>query len=86
MKKLLTLVLALAMLFSVMSMSGAEGTAAELADDQTLRVSIGVDLTDLNPLTESTAEGSDLLLTSLETLVRQKANGVIEMGSGLAES
>ena len=59
MKKLLTLVLALAMLFSVMSMSGAEGTAAELADDQTLRVSIGVDLTDLNPLTESTAEGSE---------------------------
>ena len=29
-----------------------------LAADQTLRVSIGVDLTDLSPLTESTTEGS----------------------------
>lgn len=85
MKKLLSLVLALSMLLCV-GISGAQAEEKALAADQTLRVSIAVDLTDLNPLTESTAEGSELLLTSMETLVRQVANGVIEQGSGLAES
>ncbi len=85
MKKTVSLMLALFLAVSMTGLAFAEAPA-NLAEDQTLRVSIGVDLTDLNPLTESTAEGSDLLLTSLETLVRQKANGLIEMGSGLAES
>lgn len=79
MNKILTMVLALTMLL-VLCVAGAQ------AAEQTLRVAIRVDLTDLNPLTESTTEGSELLSTSLDTLVRQTANGVIEMGSGLAES
>ena len=83
MKKLLALVLTLTLAMSAMVFAQAEET---LADDQFLRVAIAVDLTDLNPLTESTTEGSEMLLTSMETLVRQKANGVIEEGSGLAES
>ena len=66
---------------------GAESADGEtLAADQTLRVSIGVDLTDLSPLTETTTEGSEMLLTVLDTLVRQGENGTIEEGSGLAES
>ena len=67
----------------------AAGTTVDgetLAADQTLRVSIGVDLTDLSPLTETTTEGSEMLLTVLDTLVRQGENGTIEEGSGLAES
>lgn len=83
MKKLLSLILAVTMLLGVAVAANAEPA---LAADQTLRVAIAVDLTDLNPLTESTAEGSELLLTSMETLVRQGENGVIEPGSGLAES
>ncbi len=57
-----------------------------MAEDQTLRVSIAVDLTDLNPLTETTTEGSEMMMTVLDSLVRQGENGTIEMGSGLAES
>ena len=67
----------------------AAGTTIDgetLAADQTLRVSIGVDLTDLSPLTESTTEGHEMLLTVMDTLVRQGENGTIEEGSGLAES
>lgn len=67
----------------------AAGTTVDgetLAADQTLRVSIGVDLTDLSPLTDSTTEGSEMLMTVLDTLVRQGENGTIEEGSGLAES
>lgn len=62
------------------------GETAGLAEDQTLRVSIAVDLTDMNPLTESTTEGNEMLMTVMDTLVRQGENGTIEMGSGLAES
>lgn len=61
-------------------------TAAYAETPQELRVSIAVDLTDFNPLTESTAEGSEMLLTMMDTLVRQGENGTLEMGSGLAET
>ncbi len=75
---------------SIAVLSGFGGTGilagAANADDQSLTVSISVDLTDLNPLTESTAEGSELLMSMMETLVRQGEDASLEEGSGLAES
>ena len=84
MKKIVAMLLAAVMALSCVA-AVAEG-APELADEQVLTVSLPVDLTDINPLTESTEEGSGVLMTCMETLVRQGENGAIEMGSGLAES
>lgn len=84
MKKILALVLAAVMTFSCAAVMAED--APELADEQVLNVSLPVDLTDINPLTESTEEGSSVLMTCMETLVRQGEHGAIEMGSGLAES
>lgn len=84
MKKILALVLAAVMTFSCAAVMAED--APELADEQVLNVSLPVDLADINPLTESTEEGSSVLMTCMETLVRQGEHGAIEMGSGLAES
>lgn len=84
MKKIVAMLLAAVMALSCVA-AVAEG-APELADEQVLTVSLPVDLTDINPLTESTEEGSGVLMTCMETLVRQGENGAIVMGSGLAES
>lgn len=84
MKKILALALAAVMTFSCAAVMAED--APELADEQVLNVSLPVDLTDINPLTESTEEGSSVLMTCMETLVRQGEHGAIEMGSGLAES
>ena len=85
MKKTLALFLSLLLL-----MAAGTGMLAEsepkLAEDQTLRVSIAVELTDLNPLTESTDEGAITVMTFMDTLVRLAEGGVITEGSGLAES
>ena len=84
MKKILALILSAAMALSCVAAFAED--APELADKQVLNVSLPGELTDLNPLTESTEEGSSVLMTTMDTLVRQGENGVIEMGSGLAES
>lgn len=59
-----------------------EGTADS---GKILRVSMAGAPTDINPLTASTAEGSELLGCMYEGLVRQNAEGQILPGSGLAE-
>ncbi len=61
-------------------------TSTTSTGDKVLRVSMAGAPTDINPLTCSTAEGSELLGTMYEGLVRQDANGEIKEGSGLAES
>ena len=67
--------------------SGEEAeTSTTSTGDKVLRVSMAGAPTDINPLTCSTAEGSELLGTMYEGLVRQDANGEIKEGSGLAES
>ena len=60
----------------------AEGTADS---GKILRVSMAGVPADINPLTSSTAEGSELLGCMYEGLVRQNAEGQILPGSGLAE-
>lgn len=72
--------------------SGAETsgeTAAQVggtADSgKILRVSMAGAPADINPLTSSTTEGSELLGCMYEGLVRQNAEGQILPGSGLAE-
>lgn len=59
-----------------------EGTADS---GKILRVSMAGAPTDINPLTSSTTEGSELLGCMYEGLVRQNAEGQILPGSGLAE-
>lgn len=67
--------------------SGEEAeTSSTSTGDKVLRVSMAGAPTDINPLTCSTTEGSELLGTMYEGLVRQDANGEIQQGSGLAES
>lgn len=67
--------------------SGEEAeTSSNSTGDKVLRVSMAGAPTDINPLTCSTTEGSELLGTMYEGLVRQDANGEIQQGSGLAES
>ena len=60
-------------------------TPAATVSDKYLRVSMAGAPSDLNPLTCSTVEGSELLGCMYEGLVRQNADGQILPGSGLAE-
>ena len=60
-------------------------TPAAPVSDKYLRVSMAGAPSDLNPLTCSTVEGSELLGCMYEGLVRQNADGQILPGSGLAE-
>ncbi|MGI6215971.1 MAG: peptide ABC transporter substrate-binding protein, partial [Christensenellales bacterium] len=84
MKKIVTFILLAAM---ALSCTAALAEAApELAEEQVLNISLPTSLTDMNPLTESTEEGSNVLMACMETLVRQGENGAIEIGSGLAEA
>lgn len=64
--------------------TAADTTAAETG--KVLRVSMAGAPSDINPLTASTTEASELLGCMYEGLVRQNADGQIEQGSGLAES
>lgn len=69
------------------TVSGEEAdTSSTSTGDKVLRVSMAGAPTDINPLTCSTTEGSEILGTMYEGLVRQNADGEILEGSGLAES
>lgn len=69
------------------AVSGEEAeTSSTSTGSKVLRVSQAGAPTDISPLTCSTTEGSELLGTMYEGLVRQNADGDIEQGSGLAES
>lgn len=68
------------------SSSATGGETGGSSVPQELNVSIAVDLQDFNPLTESTTEGAEMLMTMMDTLVRLDANGDVKPGSGLAES
>lgn len=95
MKKKLTCLLAVLMVISMLA--GCVGKAPAATDTPAantetpaesgkfLRVSMAGAPADLNPLTCSTTEGSELLGCMYEGLVRQNADGQILPGSGLAE-
>ena len=95
MKKKLTCLLAVLMVISMLAGCGSKAPAANdtpAANGETpaesgkfLRVSMAGAPADLNPLTCSTTEGSELLGCMYEGLVRQNADGQILPGSGLAE-
>lgn len=95
MKKKLTCLLAVLMVIFMLAGCGSKAPAANdtpAANGETpaesgkfLRVSMAGAPADLNPLTCSTTEGSELLGCMYEGLVRQNADGQILPGSGLAE-
>lgn len=95
MKKKLTCLLAVLMVISMLAGCGSKAPAANdtpaangdapAESGKFLRVSMSGAPADLNPLTCSTTEGSELLGCMYEGLVRQNADGQILPGSGLAE-
>lgn len=95
MKKKLTCLLAVLMVISMLAGCGSKAPAANdtpaangdapAESGKFLRVSMAGAPADLNPLTCSTTEGSELLGCMYEGLVRQNADGQILPGSGLAE-
>lgn len=95
MKKKLTCLLAVLMVISMLAGCGSKAPAANdtpaangdapSESGKFLRVSMAGAPADLNPLTCSTTEGSELLGCMYEGLVRQNADGQILPGSGLAE-
>ena len=92
---LVAMLLAFACLLSACGFTGDTTTTTTTGDGtettteaggKVLRVSMAGAPTDINPVTCSTNEGSEILGSMAEGLVRQNADGEILEGSGLAES
>lgn len=83
---LVALILVMAVLFTACGQAAAPAEGSSSALPQELDVSIAVELDDLNPLTTSTVDTHEVLAGILDPLIRQQANGLLEQGSGLAES
>lgn len=92
---LVAMLLAFACLLSACGFTGDTNTTTTAGDGtettaessgKVLRVSMAGAPTDINPVTCATNEGSEILGSMAEGLVRQNANGEVLEGSGLAES
>lgn len=87
MKRRIVLLLACVMLVAaVVSGCGGDGSTGNTGSDQTLTLTETAEPADLNPLTAQDVWSNELIGATMEGLVRTKENGVIEQGSGLAES